>query len=189
MPSTFFPEIPTKLTRGVPLPTYAHDGDAGLDLCATEDVTLYPGESCKMGSGVAMAIPYGFCGVVIPRSGLGTKGLVIKNGMGLIDSTYRGEIGLTLFNNNPPFVSVHAIPKTGNIFQRLCRWIVRNADCRTFVLSPNNDRITIHKGDRVAQLVIIPIAIARLLQVDELDSTDRNEGGFGSTGITGGPRP
>ena len=173
---TFFPTMRCKRVKDVPLPKYAHDGDAGLDLCATEDVTLYPGESCKMGSGIAVAIPYGYAGIVVPRSGLGCEGLVIKNNLGLIDAGYRGEIGLTLFNNNPTHMWQRSVD------ERLLSETVR-------IDHPNfTDEITIHKGDRVAQLVIIPIAIVDLLEVDDLDSTERGSGGFGSSGISGGDR-
>lgn len=171
---TFFPTMRCKRVKDVPLPKYAHDGDAGLDLCATEDVTLYPGESCEMGSGIAVAIPYGFAGFVLPRSGLGSKGLVIKMGTGVIDSTYRGEIGLTLMNNNPSFV--------WRIFRRM--FLLLKLD------GPDEPKGTIYvsKGDRVAQLVVIPVGIVDLLEVDELDQTERGAGGFGSSGISGGDR-
>lgn len=176
MPNTFFPEIRVKrLNPDVPLPHYAHDGDAGLDLCATEDVTLYPGESVKMGSGVAMTIPYGYAGFVLPRSGLGSKGLVIKHTVGVIDASYRGEIGLTLHNNNPI-----------GFWKRIKNFITY----RFFDYKHEPEgTIHVHKGDRVAQLVILPISIATLIDVDELDDTARGTGSFGSTGISGGPRP
>lgn len=83
------------------VPRYAHEGDAGMDLCATRDVTLRPGESAMVGSGIAIQLPRGFAGFVHARSGLGSKGLVIKHSTGVIDSGYRDEIKLVLFNNNP----------------------------------------------------------------------------------------
>lgn len=182
MPDTFYPIVKfTKKSDDVPTPRYAHEGDAGMDLCATEDVTLYPGESCKMGSGIFVAIPEGFAGFVLPRSGLGCKGLVVKNNVGLIDSGYRGEIGLTLFNNNP----------THSIFENVLERSEDGTPMRTQVRAiPRHDTIEVHKGDRVAQLVILPVASATMIEVDELDSTSRGTGGFGSTGtsITGGPR-
>ena len=103
---TYYPTIPTVLKDGTEMISYAHDGDAGLDLCATEDVTLYPGEWKMVGSGVSMAIPKGFVGLVTPRSGLGCKGLVLKNTLGIIDAGYRGEIKMPLYNNNPTHVWV-----------------------------------------------------------------------------------
>lgn len=150
MPNTFYPEVKYKrLSKDMPLLKYAHKGDAGIDLCATADVRLSPGETVKIGSGIAAAIPNGFVGLVFARSGLGTKGLVIKNGTGVIDAGYRGEIALTLFNNN---------------------------ECGT-------DEIVIHKYDRVAQLVIAPVAQAQLIDVGDLSSTERGANGFGSSGV------
>jgi dUTP pyrophosphatase len=158
---TMYPTIPTVLDDGVALPTYAHEGDAGLDLCATEDVTLLPGEYRMIGSGVSVAIPEGFVGLVVPRSGLGCKGLVMKNGVGVIDSGYRGEIGLSLFNNNP----THVYRKFMHDYRQNDEGIIR-----------------VRKGDRVAQLLIVPVAQATFVQVDTLDETERGQGGFGSTG-------
>lgn len=99
--NSFYPALPImQLDKGLPMPSYAHEGDAGLDLYATQDLTIKPGDTRSMGSGIAVAIPAGFAGFVLPRSGLGTTGLVIKNGTGVIDSGYRGEIRLTFLNNN-----------------------------------------------------------------------------------------
>lgn len=158
---TMYPSIPTALKDGTDLPKYAHDGDAGMDLCAAEDVTLMPQEWKMVGSGVSMAIPKGFAGLVVPRSGMGCKGIVLKNTLGIIDAGYRGEIKLTLFNNNPTHVWQ----------EHMCR-------CR------QNDEGTIHvhKGDRVAQLLIVPVAQANPVKVDTLEESERQDGGFGSTG-------
>ena len=172
---TMYPIVRVRLAKGAPMPAYAHEGDAGLDLCASEDVTLMPGEWRMVGSGVSMAIPKGFVGLVVPRSGMGCKGLVLKNGIGVIDAGYRGEIGLTMFNNNPSFV--------WRIFHRM--FLLLKLDG-----GPDEPKGTIHvhEGDRVAQLLIVPVAHASLVQVDTLDETERGAGGFGSTGITGGER-
>lgn len=171
---SLYPIVRCVRTKDVPLPSYAHDGDAGMDICSTEDVTLLPGEWRMVGSGISCAIPKGFAGLVLPRSGLGCKGLVIKNGVGLIDAPYRGEIGLTLFNNNPV-----------GFWKR-----IKNFVCYRLFEMTDEPEGTIHvsKGDRVAQLVIIPIAIASMIDVETLDDTERGEDGFGSTGITGGER-
>lgn len=79
-------------------------GSAGIDLraCILEPISLHGGDTVKMGSGVAVAMSAGQVGLVFPRSGLGTLGLVISNGTGVIDSDYRGEIVLSLLNRNPP---------------------------------------------------------------------------------------
>jgi dUTP pyrophosphatase len=91
-----------RLDRGLPLPDYAHQGDAGLDLFAAEDVTLSPGHRSLVGTGVAVAIPEGFAGFVQPRSGLAVRqGLSFVNTPGLIDSHYRGEIRVVAVNLDP----------------------------------------------------------------------------------------
>ncbi len=89
-------------TTGEFLPGYAHPGDAGADLMSTEHVTLQPGERRLVGTGVAVAIPEGFVGLVTPRSGLAARaGLSIVNSPGVIDSGYRGEIRVCLINLDP----------------------------------------------------------------------------------------
>lgn len=91
-----------RLDRGLPLPAYAHDGDAGLDLYAAEDCTLGPLERALLPTGVAVAIPEGYAGFVQPRSGLALRrGLTFVNSPGLIDSHYRGEIKLIAINTDP----------------------------------------------------------------------------------------
>ncbi|MDO5676684.1 MAG: dUTP diphosphatase [Propionibacteriaceae bacterium] len=93
--------IPTLAVDGH-LPAYAHPGDAGADLRATEDVVLAPGERALVGTGVALALPDGHVGLVTPRSGLAAKaGLSIVNAPGVIDSGYRGEIKVNLVNLDP----------------------------------------------------------------------------------------
>jgi len=83
-------------------PKYAHDGDAGADLVCIEDVTLKPGERSLVATGVAIALPPGYVGLVHPRSGLATKhGIVIVNTPGTIDSGYRGELKICLINLDP----------------------------------------------------------------------------------------
>ncbi|MDH4140844.1 MAG: dUTP diphosphatase, partial [Coriobacteriia bacterium] len=91
-----------RLDPELPLPTYAHEGDAGLDLLAAEDVELDPFERTLVPTGVAVAIPEGYAGFVQPRSGLAIKqGLAIVNTPGLIDSHYRGEIKVIVVNLDP----------------------------------------------------------------------------------------
>jgi dUTP pyrophosphatase len=137
-----------RLDPDLPLPGYAHEGDAGLDIRAAADVTIAPGQRVVVPTGIAVAVPLGFAGFVQPRSGLARdRGLSFVNTPGLIDSHYRGEIRIIAIN-----------------------------------LDPSN-AIEIHRGDKIAQLVIQPVATAELVEVDELDETVRGEGGFGSTGI------
>jgi dUTP pyrophosphatase len=88
-----------RVDAALPLPAYARPGDAGLDLCAAEGVTLAPGERTPVRTGLALAIPAGFAGLVLPRSGLALRhGLTMVNTPGLIDSGYRGEVQVLLVN-------------------------------------------------------------------------------------------
>lgn len=91
-----------RLDPGVPLPSRAHAGDAGLDLCAAEDVTLKPGERASVGTGIAVALPPGMVGFVVPRSGLAARqGLSVVNAPGVVDEGYRGEVRVLLVNLDP----------------------------------------------------------------------------------------
>jgi dUTP pyrophosphatase len=97
-------EAPLPVTRLRPeatLPTRAYPGDAGLDLYAVEEHTLWPGERASIGTGIAVQIPEGQAGLVVPRSGLAAKhGISVVNAPGLIDAGYRGEIRVLLLNND-----------------------------------------------------------------------------------------
>lgn len=141
-------ELPVvKLKDEAVLPTRAHEGDAGLDLYACEAAHIGPGERWSVGTGVAVQIPEGHAGLVLPRSGLARKhGIALVNSPGLIDSGYRGEVRVLLLNTDP---------------------------AETF---------RVEAGDRIAQLVIAPIAIAEPVEVEGLDESQRGDGGFGSSG-------
>ena len=91
-----------RLDRDLPMPSRAHDGDAGVDLCSAVDIELAPGRRALVPTGIAVAIPYGMVGLVHPRSGLATRvGLSIVNSPGTIDAGYRGEIKVALINLDP----------------------------------------------------------------------------------------
>ena len=137
----------TRLDPDVPLPAYAHPGDAGADLVTTADVELAPGERRLVPTGVALALPEGYVGLVHPRSGLAARhGLGIVNAPGTIDAGYRGEVKVLLVNLD-------------------------------------RDRpVRLHRGDRVAQLVVQRVEHARFVEVDALPPSVRGEGGYGSTG-------
>ncbi|OBH89640.1 dUTP diphosphatase [Mycobacterium sp. E2733] len=91
-----------RLDPGLPLPTRAHQGDAGVDLYSAEDLKLDPGRRALVRTGVAVAIPFGMVGLVHPRSGLASRvGLSIVNSPGTIDAGYRGEIKVALINLDP----------------------------------------------------------------------------------------
>jgi dUTP pyrophosphatase len=96
-----------RLDRELPLPAYARPGDAGLDLRASESVKLEPGERRLVSTGLAIAIPEGHAGLVLPRSGLAMqKGVTVLNAPGLIDSGYRGEVKVLLINHGPAVVAI-----------------------------------------------------------------------------------
>jgi dUTP pyrophosphatase len=135
------------LLSGEHVPEYAHPGDAGADLIATETVVLGPGERATVGTGSAIALPDGYVAFVVPRSGLAARhGITVVNTPGTVDAGYRGEIRVILLNTD------RAAP------------------------------YTITAGDRIAQLVVLPVARARFVPVERLPGSHRGEGGFGSTG-------
>ena len=102
MPTPQVPVALLRLDRDLPPPSYAHPGDAGADLMTTVDVTLAPGERTLVPTGVALALPEGYVGLVHPRSGLAARhGLSIVNAPGTVDAGYRGEIKVCLVNLDP----------------------------------------------------------------------------------------
>jgi dUTP pyrophosphatase len=136
-----------RLDPDAPLPSRARPGDAGLDLCSAVDVKVGPGERAMVPTGLAVAIPEGHAGLVLPRSGLASRqGLTLANAPGLIDAGYRGEVTCAVVNLD------------------------------------RSEPVTIHRGDRIAQLVVVAVAEVTPEWVDELPPSERGDGGFGSTG-------
>ena len=89
------------LDENVPIPEYRHPGDAGLDLPSRVDIVIEPGERAMVPTGLAVAIPHGYAGLVLPRSGLASRhGIGLVNSPGLIDSGYRGEVAVVLINTD-----------------------------------------------------------------------------------------
>ncbi len=133
----------------IPLPHYATEGSAGMDLraCIDESLTVQPGETHLIPTGLAIHIANpAYAATILPRSGLGHKhGIVLGNLVGLIDSDYQGQLFISCWNRG-------------------------------------DTAFTIEEGDRIAQLVIIPVVQVTLNQVDSFDETDRGEGGFGHSG-------
>lgn len=152
--------INVKIDNGVPVPKHAISGDAGMDLTTTEQVTIMPGGTVMVGTGVRMELPAGYFGMLAPRSGMASKrGITLANTPSVIDSTYRGEIKLALHNMAPSHVFV-------------------DGEC-----VPNWDgAVTIGEGERVAQLIVMRHETVECVPVDELSETERGSGGFGSTG-------
>ena len=135
-----------RLDPELPLPSYAHPGDAGLDLYAADSTVLQPGERALVPCGIAIAIPVGHVGLVHPRSGLAVDhGLTLLNAPGTIDAGYRGELKVLLINHG-------------------------------------SETVEVRHGERVAQLLLMPVAAVDVREVDRLDATVRGSGGFGSTG-------
>ena len=131
------------------VPGYAHPGDAGADLVSTDAVRIAPGQRVTVGTGVAVALPDGYAGFVVPRSGLAARhGVTIVNAPGTVDAGYRGEIRVTLLNTD------------------------------------SAEPYEVAVGDRIAQLVLVPVARATFVAVAELPDSVRGTGGFGSTGYS-----
>lgn len=140
------------LSRGMTMPAYATDGAAAVDMRAAIDegttVTIQPGERAMIPTGMAISLENAnMVAILAARSGLAVKsGINLANGIGVIDSDYRGEICVGLYNSsNVPF--------------------------------------TVNRGDRIAQLMFMPVYTATLIEAASLDETARGAGGFGSTGV------
>ena len=138
-----------KLRDGAKIPRRATDGSAGMDLyaCIDGSVTLSPGQLAVIPTGIAIELPDNTCAAFLyARSGLGVKhGVCLSNGVGVIDSDYRGEVCVGLCN------------VSGTPYE-------------------------ITQGERIAQMVIAPVLLPRIVETDELGGTERGDGGFGSTG-------
>lgn len=138
-----------RIGRDIPLPAYATEGSAGLDLraCLDEALTLAPGQTELIPTGLAIHIEDpSLCAIILPRSGLGHKhGIVLGNLVGLIDSDYQGQLFVSCWNRGQT----------------------------TFTIEP---------GERIAQMVLVPVMQAEFEIVDEFSDSDRGDGGFGSSG-------
>jgi len=138
-----------RIGKEFPMPRYATDGSAGIDLyaCLDEHLHIAPGETHLVPSGIALHLDdKHLAAMILPRSGLGHKyGIVLGNLVGLIDSDYQGQIFISVWNRG-------------------------------------QNSFTIEPGDRIAQMIVVPIAIANFKIVDEFTPSDRGAGGFGHTG-------
>ena len=143
-------DIMFTLKEGASAPSAATNGSAGLDLCAFIDtpLTILPSQRVLISTGVAISLPSNdLAAFIFARSGLSSKkGLTLANGVGVVDSDYRGEIKVAMINLS-------------------------------------NETHTIQNGERIAQMVVMPVCAVNLLQVNELDDTARGVGGFGHSGI------
>ena len=141
--------LDARIGSDIPLPTYATDGSAGMDMraCLDEPLTIHPGETHLIPTGIAIHInDPNLAAVLLPRSGLGHKhGIVLGNLTGLIDSDYQGQVFVSCWNRG-------------------------------------NDTFTVNPGERIAQMVFVPVVQAEFEIVESFESSDRGEGGFGHTG-------
>lgn len=141
--------LDARIGDSIPLPAYATDGSAGLDLrvCIQEPIQIAPGETVLLPTGLSIYIADPkLAAVILPRSGLGHKnGIVLGNLVGLIDSDYQGELKISCWNRGI-------------------------------------DHFTVNPGERIAQLVFIPVVQAAFELVDNFSESSRGEGGFGSSG-------
>ena len=144
-----FKALNPKIGREIPLPQFATPGSAAMDLraCIDRPVTIRAGERTVVPTGLAKALPSAdYVALLFARSGLGIrKGVCLSNGVGVIDSDYRGEIGVGLVNLS-------------------------------------QEAYTVQPGDRIAQLMVVPVERPTVSLVEDLDDTSRGSGGFGSTG-------
>jgi len=136
-----------RIHQDATIPAYAHPSDAGMDVRSVEDLVVPARGRALVHTGLVMLLPPGYEAQVRPRSGLALKsGVTVLNTPGTIDSGYRGEVGVILFNSS-------------------------------------DEPFKVAKGDKIAQIVIAPVTQPEIEETDEVDSTDRGAGGFGSTGV------
>jgi len=140
-----------RIGDSIPLPHYATDGSAGLDMraCIDDAITVQPGETTLIPTGIAIHISDpALAAVLLPRSGLGHKhGLVLGNLTGLIDSDYQGQVFISCWNRG-------------------------------------STSYTVQSGERIAQMVFVPVEQVKFSVVEEFDDSDRGSGGFGHSGTT-----
>ena len=141
--------LDSRVGNEIPLPHYATDGSAGMDLraCVAEALLINPGDTHLIPTGIAIHLDDpGLAAMLLPRSGLGHKhGIVLGNLVGLIDSDYQGQVFVSCWNRG-------------------------------------NESFTVNVGERIAQMVVVPVVQAELEVVDEFDESERGAGGFGHTG-------
>lgn len=150
------------------IPTYANDGDAGMDLYSCEDILVAPGQSVLVPTGLKMAIPYGYEVQIRPRSGISYKTtLRVPNSPGTIDCGYRDEVNVIIYN-----ASIREDASADSPFT------LNDKGCK-------HGTYLIRKGDRIAQMVLAKVEYAEISVIDSVSNIGNDRGGgFGSTGIT-----
>ena len=149
-----------KLHRDAIIPSYAKDGDAGMDLTAVSCKYDDNGNICY-GTGLAFEIPDGYVGLIFPRSSISKKDLTLSNSVGVIDSGYRGEVSFKFKPTLKLKPHYHAV------------------NTMEAVLPYFHEEYNV--GDRIGQIIILPYPKVSFVEVDELSETERGTGGFGST--------
>lgn len=153
-----------KLLPEAVIPTYAKPGDAGMDLIATS-INNDNDDYIEYGTGLAIEIPDGYVGLIFPRSSNSKKDLLLCNSVGVIDSGYRGEIKLR--------------------YKRIINPSLEKLNIEKSIFTPPSLYLTIDHyevGDKVGQIMILPIPFVEFVEANELSKTERGDGGFGSTG-------
>ncbi len=175
-----------KTINGGQLPKLMTAGAAGFDLIANESIIITPGEKAFINTGLQMAIPRGYEGQIRPRSGIAAKtDLIIPNSPGTIDSDYRGEICVMLFNVSAPEPSHRGLPAPFKVWD-LAGKILPYTVNQGIAMNLNGKCYKISKGDRIAQIVFAKVESISLVVADgvvDLGETERGSGGFGHTGI------
>lgn len=165
-----------RLSENAVIPKYSLNGDAGLDLVATSKIFDEFG-NVHYGTGLAFSIPEGFVGLLFPRSSNAKKDLILSNSVGVLDSNYRGEVSFKFKPSVVIFDNDGFAPddKLGT-----------ESDTFTDIVTPTPQNLldfqSYDVGDRIGQIIILPYPKIEFLEVDELEQTERGEGGYGSTG-------
>ena len=152
-----------RLNSKAVIPTKAHPTDAGFDLVATSR-TVDSDHNIVYGTGLAFEIPEGYVGYIFPRSSISRKEVMLTNAVGVIDSGYRGEV-------------TFKFKFAANAYMTKC-----DADEWIHSFLPGMDKKFYDVGDRIGQLIIMPLPEIELEEADELSASDRGTGGYGSTG-------
>mgnify|MGYP003224138704 FL=1 len=152
------------------MPEYAHPDDSGMDVYAVDDYVIHPGETKLIPTGIKMAVPNGYEIQIRPKSGRALKTKMrIANSIGTVDAGFRGELQVIIENIEPPIKDItYDFDDNG---RPIITSILRGSD------------MTIGKGEKFAQLVLMEVPKAVLFQVESLDDTERGNGGFGSTNL------
>lgn len=152
------------------MPEYAHPDDSGMDVYAVDDYVIHPGETKLIPTGIKVAVPNGYEIQIRPKSGRALKTKMrIANSIGTVDAGFRGELQVIIENIEPPIKDItYDFDDNG---RPIVTSILRGSD------------MTIGKGEKFAQLVLMEVPKAVLFQVENLDDTERADGGFGSSGL------